>query len=203
MTTQLDIATNPPSTGTEATARHRALNDRDGMALDYPARQLTAAALAVGVVFGFGGNFLPELPQTFAHVVSSIGLVVGSATLALSLLRQRRELVAAGLLVLAMAELVMWNNGSSVELGDLAFSSSVMFYVPGLLLVSIPIGFPIWSRIAGGLAAIPFGIHAVQFFLGESPLPSGPFAIAGYMLMSIAIIGWIVAILRPAPAAQG
>jgi hypothetical protein len=163
MTTQLDIATNPPSTGTEATARHRALNDREGIALDYPVRQLTAAALAVGVVFGFGGNFLPELPQTFAHVVSSIGPVVGCVTLALSFLRQRRELVAAGLLVLAMAELVMWNNGSSVELGDLAFSSSVMFYVPGLLLASIRRGFPIWSRSAGGLAAIPFGIHAVQF----------------------------------------
>ena len=87
MTTQLDRATNLPTTGTEATARHRALNDREGMALEYPVRQLTAAALAVGVVFGFGGNFLPDLPQTFAHVVSSIGLVVGSATLALSLLR--------------------------------------------------------------------------------------------------------------------
>jgi hypothetical protein len=172
------------------------------MALDNPVRQLTAAALAVGVVFGFGGNFLPDLPQTFAHVFSSIGLVVGSAILALSILRQRRELVAAGFLVLAIAELVMWNNGSSVELGDLAFSSSVLFYVPGLLLVSIPRGFPIWSRIAGGLAAIPFGIHGVQFFLGESPSTSGPFAIGGYMLMSIAIIGWIVAILRPAPAAQ-
>ena len=156
MTTQLDIANNPSFTATEATARHRVLNDRQGMALDYPVRQLTAAALGVGVVFGFGGNFLPELPQTLAHVVSSIGLVVGSVTLALSLLRQLREFVAAGLLVLAMAELVMWNNGSSVELGHLAFSSSVMFYVPGLLLVSIPRGFPIWSRIAGGLAAIPF-----------------------------------------------
>ena len=78
----------------------------------------------------------------------------------------------------------------------------ILVGVPGLLLVSIPRGFPIWSRIAAAVAAIPFGTHAVQFLLGASPSPSGPFAIAGYMLLSIAIVGWIVAILRPAPAAQ-
>jgi len=197
-TTQAENANNWSLRAADAGAS----NTGGEVALDGPDRRLTAAALAVGVVFGFGGNFLPELPQTLAHVISSIGLVVGSVTLALSLLRRRRELVAAGLLVLAMAELVMWNNGSSVELGDLAFSSSVMFYVPGLLLASIPRGFPIWSRMAGGLAAIPFGIHAVQFLLDASPSSSGPLAIAGYLLMSVAIIGWIVAILRPAPAAQ-
>ena len=202
MNAQLDIASDPSFTRTEATARQRALQTGEGAALDNPVRRLTAAALAVGVVFGVGGNFLPDTAQIFAHLVSSVGLVVGCATMALALVHQRRDIVAAGLLVLAIAELVMWNNGPSAELGDIAFASSVLFYVPGLLLVSIPAGFPIWSRIAGGMAAIPFGMHAVQFFLGEAPSTSGPYAITGYMLMSAAIVGWIVATLRRAHAAK-
>lgn len=202
MSTQLDTANNRSFTGTEATARHRAIDVGERAALDNPVRRLTAAALAVGVVFGVGGNFLPDTAQIFAHLLSSVGLVVGCVTLAVLLLHQRRDLVAAGLLVLAIAELGMWNNGPSTELSDIAFASSVAFYVPGLLLASIPAGFPIWSRIAGGLAAIPFGIHAVQFFLGDAPATSGAYAIAGYMLMSVAIVGWIVATLRRADAAK-
>jgi len=68
--------------------------------------------------------------------------------------------------------------------------------VPGLLLISLPAGFPIWSRAAGALAALPFAAHAAQCLLGSPPAPDGPYAIAGYTLLSIAIVGWIVAVLR-------
>jgi hypothetical protein len=147
---------------------------------------LIAAALALGAGFGFGGNFLPPTPQIVAHALSSVGLAVGCLTLALAFAPQRRELVSAGLLVLAMCEIVMWNNGPQGDFSDAAVADAFMFFTPALLLISIPRGFPMWSRIAGFL-----------FLIGDPPSESSPYAIVGYTLLTIAVIGWIVTVVRP------
>jgi len=197
MTTHADARQSPPVTPQDAIAGDTPLNLGVARALASPTRGLIAASLAIGVVFGFGGNFLPPTLRTVSEALSSIGLVVGSVLLALAFLRQSREVaVVAGLFILAIAEIVLWNNGRNGELAAVAFATAVMFYVPALLLISLPAVFPVWSRAAGALAALLFGAHAAQFLLGNTPSPSGPFAIAGYTLMSIAIAGWVVALLR-------
>jgi len=161
-------------------------------------RALTAAALAIGAALGFGGNFLPGTAQTVAHGVSSLGLVVGSALLALSFLRRGRDAIAAGFLVLAVAEIALGNNGREGEIALTGFAASVMFYAPALLLVSAPPAFPLWSRAAGALSGVAWGVYGGLFLLGSPPSPDGPVAIAGYALLTVALVGWIVATLRPA-----
>jgi hypothetical protein len=197
MSTHTEIRDTPLVTARDATTRDTPVRFTGDPALRSGMRALVAASLAVGVVFGYGGNFLPPTPQTVAEALSSVGLVVGSVLLALAFQRQGRDAVAAGLLVLAAAEIVLWNNGRDGQLAVVGVAAAVMFYVPALLLISLPAVFPIWSRAAGALAALPFGAHAAQFLLGSPPSPGGPYAIAGYTLMSIAMVGWIVAILRP------
>ena len=161
-------------------------------------RTLIVASLAVGAVLGFGGNFLgPGAPQTVAHGISSIGLAVAGTLLALSFLRQGRDAVAAGFLLLTVAEIVMWNNGREGEIATTGFAAAVLFYAPALLLISLPPALPVWSRIAGALSGLAFGAHGGLFLLGSPPSPDGPLAGTGYALLTVALIGWIVATLRP------
>ena len=61
-----------------------------------------------------------------------------------------------------------------------------------------PARVPDWSRIAGALAAIPFGPHAFLFLMGEPPSESSPYATVGYILLTVAVIGWTLAVVRPA-----
>ena len=163
-------------------------------------RTLIVASLAVGAVLGFGGNFLAGTAQIVAHGISSIGLVVATALLALSFLRRGRDAVAAGYVLLTIAEIVLWNNGREGEIAETSFATSVLFYAPALLLISLPPAFPVWSRVAGALSGLAFGAHGGLFLLG-SPQPSdGPLAGAGYALLTVALVGWIVATLRPTAA---
>jgi hypothetical protein len=75
-----------------------------------------------------------------------------------------------------------------------------LFYVPALLLISVPPRFALWARAAGALAVLPFGIHAVVFLLGGNPAEI--LQIAGYLLLSVAVIGWAVDVVRSARSAH-
>ena len=57
-------------------------------------------------------------------------------------------------------------------------------------------------RIAGALAAIPFAAHALLWLLGRSPAPSGPLASIGSVLLIVAIVDWMITVLRAAPSSQ-
>jgi hypothetical protein len=83
-----------------------------------------------------------------------------------------------------------------------SFAAGVALYAVALLLASIPPAFPLWTRIAGALAALPFAAHALLSLLGRSPAPSGPLASIGYVLLTLTIVGWMIAVLRAAPSSQ-
>ena len=165
-------------------------------------RFITASALAVGAFFGLLGSMLTPGPtQNGSWEISSIGLIVGAALLAARLARNNQVDAATGFALFAIAEAVM-SSGTAAAPGPgamPAFGAGVALYVPALLLVSLPRGFPIWSRVAGTLAAVPFLAEAVLVFDNRPQPPTGSLPSAGYALMTIAIVGWIIQVVRTAP----
>lgn len=161
-------------------------------------RWIIAAGLVVGIALGIGGSMVNRQPTySIAEHLSSVGLITGATLLAIRFGRADRWMVAAGFGLLALAEAIILSAPVSGA-GEETFASGVALYIPALLLASLPQGLPIWSRIAGGLAAIPFAVHAGLNWLGQNPSPGGPAATAGYILLSVAAIGWIVHVLRNA-----
>ena len=172
-------------------------------------RILIVVGLAVGAMLGFGGNFLPAgPPQNTAHALSSLGLTMGSALLAAWFARQEKSTVAVGFALLALAEGILLSGlfllaSTPTDSGaNASFATGVALYAVAFLLASIPPAFPLWTRIVGVLAAIPFAGHALLALLGRAPDPSGPLASIGYVLLIVAIVGWVIAVLRAAPMSQ-
>lgn len=166
-------------------------------------RVLIAGGLLVGVVLGMAGNIPTEgWLQNLLFVVSSIGLMVAGALLVLREARRGADLVAAGFAIFAVAEIIIWVGGRTTGPGGEApFAAATLFYAPALLLISLPPRFALWARAAGALAAVPFGVHAVVYLLGGNP--SEVLEIAGYLLLSVAVIGWAVDVVRSARSAHG
>ena len=166
-------------------------------------RVIIVGGLLVGVVLGMAGNVPQEgWLQTLLYAVSSVGLTAATALLILREARRGNDLVAAGFAIFTIAEIIVWvGGGPTGPGGEAPFAAAVLFYVPALLLISVPPRFAFWTRAAGALAALPFGIHAVVFLLGGNP--AEVLQIAGYLLLSVAVIGWAVDVVRSARSAHG
>jgi len=174
-----------------------------------PYRILIVVGLTIGAVLGFGGNFIHVgQAQNVVYVISSLGIIMGSALLAAWFARQGRDTVAIGFALLALAEGIVLAGlflGASTLTdpeGRASFAAGVALYAVAFPLASIPSAFPLWTRIVGMLAAIPFAAHALLWLLGYAPDPSGPLASIGYVLLVVTIVGWIIAVLRAAPLSQ-
>jgi hypothetical protein len=165
-------------------------------------RTLTVAGFAVGAAFGFAGGIVgPGGAQHVLYAISSAGLIVGCLLATLSAYERGMRVRAAGFACLALAEAVM-HSGTGGANAQSAFAGGALLYVPALLLIAVEAGLSPITRAAGALAALPFGVHAIAFYLGADVSNAGPLAQGGYAVLTLAIIGWIVAALRaPSPRA--
>jgi hypothetical protein len=174
-----------------------------------PSRLLIVVGLAIGAVLGFGGNFLPAGPvQNIVYALSSLGIIMGSALYAAWFARLGKSMVAVGFALLALAEsmslsgLFLLASAPTFSGASASFAAGVALYAVALPLASVLPAFPLWTRIVGTLAAIPFAAHALLWLLDRSPAPSGPLASIGYVLLTVTIVGWIITVLRAAPLSQ-
>lgn len=165
---------------------------------------LAVAGLATGVVFGLSGSFAGA--STLANIlyaISSIGLILACAILALHFFRKENDLIATGFLVFAIGEAVMHTGTAAGDTGgQAAFAAGMSLYLPGLLLISIPKYFPLWVRLAGIATVIPFAVAAFTVFAGGQALPSDGIVGAGYGLLSLTITGWVISFLSRNTAAS-
>lgn len=159
-------------------------------------RGIIVAALVIGAVLGFGGNFVGRGPvQNLMYGLSAVGLIVASVLLAVEHASVGDRLAAAGFAVLALGETRILNT-TDVPGGEVAFAAGVFLYAPGLLMVALSSWAPTWVRVVGALAAIPFAAHALTFFGGGAVDSAGPLAGIGYALFTVTVIGWAFTVLR-------
>ncbi len=160
---------------------------------------LASIGLAVGAIFGVSGSLFVEPPvlQIVLYEISSVALVSATVFLAVKYLRENNDYMATGFLLFAIAEAIMTVGMPLGQIGGQpSFGAGMALYVPGLLFISIPKGFPFFIRISGILASIPFAMAAAKIFMGEQVLSTTPLPGAGYGLLTITIGGWIWTFLR-------
>lgn len=160
--------------------------------------RIASIGLAIGAIFGLAGSLVsgPQL-QIFLYEFSSVGLTAACVLLAMKFLRQKQDIVATGFLLLAIGEAVMSVGTAAGQLGgQAAFGAGMALYVPALLFISIPPKFPLWVRLMGIAASIPFAIAAATIFMGGQILSTAALPGAGYGLLTLTIVGWIGTLLQ-------
>ena len=162
------------------------------------ARGIIVAGLVVGAVLGFAGNFVGRgAVQDLMFGLSAVGLIVATVLLAVEHAWGGDRLAAAGFAVLALGETRILNT-TDVPGGEVAFAAGVFLYAPALVMVALSSWAPLWVRLVGALAAIPFAAHALTFFGGGAVESTGPLAGAGYALLTVTVLAWAWTVLRTA-----
>ena len=159
---------------------------------------LASIGLAVGAVFGISGSIFTEPTLQIAlYQISSVALTAACALLTVKFLRDGKDYAATGFLLFAIGEAVMSAGTALGQVGaQPAFAAGMALYVPAFLFISLPREFPTWCRFTGVAATIPFSIAASKIYLGGQALSTSAFPGAGYGLLTLTIIGWILTLLR-------
>lgn len=168
-------------------------------------RILSIAGLALGAVLGMAGSVVAASNvRAVCWAIDATGLIVATVILALAHHRAGRPEVAAGFLVYAIGEAVMLTGTAmSIEASVPAFAAGTALWSAGLALTSVPRVFAIWTRLAGLLASVLFGVISLRIFWGTAITPlSRPLPFYAYPFLVLTFIGWIVATLRFSPAGE-
>lgn len=162
-------------------------------------RILVVAGLVAGGVLGMLGTIVSAADvRAVCWSIDAVGLIIATTILALAFGRSGRLEVAAGFLIYAIGESVMLGGTAmSLEASVPAFAAGTALWSAGLTLISVPRVFAVWTRLAGMIGAVLFGIVSLSIFRGVSLTPlSRPLPSFAYPFLVITFIGWIIAILK-------
>ncbi len=159
---------------------------------------IASVGLAIGAFFGMAGSiFTSPVLQILLYEISSVGLTAGSILLAVKFLQQKNDFLSSGFLLLAIAEAVMSAGAAAGQVDSQpSFAAGMALYVPAFLLIGFAKGFPVWTRVTIVTAAVPFLIAASIIFSGGQVLSTSAFPGAGYGLLTVTIVGWIIFLIR-------
>jgi hypothetical protein len=164
-----------------------------------PLKLVAVIGLVVGGALGMLGTFVTEQNvRAISWAVDGTALVVAASILAMVYFRKGNDCVAAGFIVYAIGEGVMLSGtAGSLEASVPAFAAGTALWSAGLLLISIPKEFVIWTRLAGLVGAVLFAITSARIFWGEVVLPiSKPLPYFAYPFLVLTFVGWIWSTLK-------
>jgi hypothetical protein len=155
-------------------------------------RLLVVGGLLIGVLIApTGAAFESPDVQLFLYAAGGMGWVIATAILMMRHTQRGDWMIAAGFMVLAFAETLLWVGGTpgDLESYDPAFATGAMFYGPGLLLVVIPAAYGRAIRLSAILGAVAWTVFTAQYLAGSDvPEIQGPLT-AGYLLLSAFFLG--------------
>lgn len=162
-------------------------------------RILAIAGLIAGGVLGMAGSIVSASDvRSLCWAIDGVGVIIAAAILALTFVRSGRLEVAAGFLIYAIGESVMLGGTAmSLEGSIPAFAAGTALWSAGLTLTSVPRVFAIWTRLAGLISAVLFGIVSLSIFRGIPLTPiAHPLPFFAYPFLVLTFVGWIAAILK-------
>jgi hypothetical protein len=160
---------------------------------------LVAAGLALGGVFGLVGTVVAARNlQAAAWAIDGVGLIVATVLLALAYFRKGNDEVAAGFLLFAIGSSVML-AGTAAPLAESGptFVAGAALWSCALALISIPLEFALWVRLAGLISGALFVTASAAGFWGWQVLPTTkPLPFFAFPFLVLTIAGWLWTTLR-------
>ncbi len=162
--------------------------------------------LALGFIFGIAGSMVPDdVFRNLAWAVDSAGLIVAAALLTLYYFRKGNDMLAAGFLVFAIAQSMVFSSCATNLFNNISsFGAGSFMWAVSLVLISSQNIFPLFVRFTGIVTAGLFAIVAVQILTGIPLNPlAKPLPFFAYPFYAATIGGWIWTLLKSWSRAQG
>ena len=145
------------------------------------------------------GVFAPSAAlRGLAWGIDGVGLVMAGALLTVWFYRKGQDLIASGFLVFMVGEgLILSGAAMDLVASVPSFGAGTSLWALALVLISIPHVFPLPVRLLGFLAAVLFGVTALQIFAGAQIMPTTvPLPFYAYPVLVATFVGWIWRILK-------
>ena len=153
----------------------------------------SATGLVVGCILGIAGSVIPS--ATFRVIVWAIGstaLILASALLTIYYFRKGQDAVAAGFLLYAIAETVVFSScGIDLNVNIASFGSGSFLWALSISVLSLHKAFPFFVRCTGMISATSFAIVALLIFTGH-PVNAlaRPLPFFAYPFLAATLMGW-------------
>lgn len=161
--------------------------------------RLACLGLVIGAVLGIAGSFVPEADlRGVLWGIDGAGLTMAAALLTIRYAGVRKDVVAAGFLVLAIGEGIVLSGVAEVLSGSgPSFAAGTALWATALCLISAPKEFPMVVRLLGILSAILFFAVSLQILSGTPLTPlSKPLPFFAYPVFVLTIAGWVWTLWR-------
>jgi hypothetical protein len=159
----------------------------------------SAAGLLVGCILGIAGSVIPSTTfRPLAWAIDSAGLILAGALLSMYYFRKGHDPVAAGFLVFAIAETVVFSS-CTTKLDDniSSFGAGSFLWALSIAFLSLQKLFPLFVRCTGMIAAVSFATVSVLIFTGH-PLNAlaRPLPFFAYPFFAATLVGWAWTLLK-------
>jgi hypothetical protein len=155
-------------------------------------KNMIAFCLLLHVATGMASEAIEdEGYKHMAWAVSAFFMIIGASMLSSKLTRDGHDIPAAGFIVLSIAQATSYAFIATHDAGAEQFGAVIAIFIPGIILISVYPIIPLVLRISGILAAIAFSVLAVLIYRGiYTVVVEDTLTTAGYVLMSILLVGW-------------
>ena len=161
--------------------------------------RLAILGLLLGCVLGIAGSAATSNSfRNLAWAVDSAGLMMAGILLSIFYFRKALDLVAGGFALFSLAQaMVFLSCATALDNNIPGFAAGSFMWAVSIGFISTQNVFPLFVRITGCIAALLFGIAAVQLFTGQllNPL-SQPLPFIAYPFYAATLLGWAFTIWK-------
>ncbi|HYV91777.1 MAG TPA: hypothetical protein VE978_08340 [Chitinophagales bacterium] len=166
--------------------------------------------LPVLIAICFAGNFIlggigqafsmGSFGQLFSWQWGSLLFMAGTSLYAAKLHTDKWHISSAGFILLSIAQGIIYTmqNSTFSKEGESMYAAGIMVFFPGMLMLCYYSGFPVWLRIFGLLATLPFLVIMAKIDMKDYDVHKDMwFNIAGFIMLQLTGICWSYFALRP------
>ncbi|MBS1523825.1 MAG: hypothetical protein JST50_22670 [Bacteroidetes bacterium] len=158
-----------------------------------PVLIIAAVGFLTGCILGMAGSFVPsDIIRNILWAIDSCGLILAAALLALYLSKKGYDIAAAGFLIFAIAEsIVFFSCAGELNANIPAFGTGACLWALSLAVISFQKVFPLFVRGTGIISALLFAVTAFQIFTGHPATAlTKPLPFFAYPFYAATLAGW-------------
>ena len=160
---------------------------------------IAVIGLLMGCVLGIAGSVVPS--DTFRNItwaLGSAGIIAAGGLLTMYYLRKGWDGVAAGFLLLAIGESVVFSScATNLDDNISSFGAGTFLWALSMVALSLQKIFPLFVRFTGIIAAVLFAVVSILIFTGH-PLNAlaKPLPFLAYPFYAATLVGWAWTLVR-------